>query len=68
VSVDHSRIVGDLSWDVTLRTLGRKPRWSRSIGNRDYIVTQPRRDAKQWDAVVTKIPKVCGDLGSDFDF
>ena len=36
--------------------------------DRDYTVTQPRRDAKQWGAVVTKILKVYGDLGSDFDF
>jgi sulfite dehydrogenase (cytochrome) subunit B len=33
----------------------------------DYIVTQPRGDAKQWDAVVTKMLKVYGAPISEAD-
>lgn len=33
----------------------------------DYIVRQPRGDAKQWDAVVTKMIKVFGAPLSDGD-
>ena len=33
----------------------------------DYIVMQPRGDAKQWDAVVTKMVKVFGAPLSDAD-
>ncbi len=33
----------------------------------DYIVMQPRGDAKQWDAVVTKMVKVFGAPLSDVD-
>lgn len=33
----------------------------------DYIVMQPRGDAKQWDAVVTKMRKVFGAPISDAD-
>jgi mono/diheme cytochrome c family protein len=33
----------------------------------DYIVTQPRGDAKQWDAVVTKMVKVYGAPISEAD-
>ena len=33
----------------------------------DYIVTQPRGDAKQWDAVVTKMIKVFGAPLSEAD-
>lgn len=33
----------------------------------DYIVTQPRGDAKQWDGVVTKMMKVYGAPISEAD-
>jgi cytochrome c5 len=33
----------------------------------DYVVMQPRGDAKQWDAVVTKMRKVFGASISDAD-
>jgi cytochrome c5 len=33
----------------------------------DYIVTQPPGDAKQWDAVVTKMQKVFGAPVTDAD-
>ena len=32
----------------------------RTCHSSDYVVTQPRGDARQWDAVVTKMIKVYG--------
>ncbi len=39
----------------------------RSCHSTDYIVMQPRGDAKQWEAVVTKMIKVFGASISDED-
>lgn len=38
-----------------------------SCHSTDYIVTQPRGDARQWDGVVTKMIKVFGAPVSDQD-
>jgi sulfite dehydrogenase (cytochrome) subunit B len=39
----------------------------RTCHSSDYIVMQPRGDAKQWDGVVTKMIKVYGAPISDAD-
>ena len=39
----------------------------RSCHSTDYVVMQPRGDAKQWEAVVTKMIKVFGASISDED-